>query len=262
VREVFRKQIAADPGLRAFYDPATDTLTPLFYLDDRSMRESGFDPTDRFGPFGAGTTRLLPVCLNTLLHAMEMDLSAIDAELGRAPEAAGWAARAEQRRAAISALLWDDRAGLFFDYDTALGRRRAYPFATTFWPLWAGLASPEQARRVRENLPLFERSGGVVTSTHVSGSQWDAPFGWAPLQFFAVEGLRRTGYPGEAARLARAFLSMLSDDFERRGTLVEKYDVERRTSDLAGVLRFGYTSNEIGFGWTNAVALRFMRALR
>ena len=53
---------------------------------------------------------------------------------------------------------------------------------------------------------------------------------------------------------------MLADDFHRRGTLVEKYDVERRTSALDGALKYGYTSNEIGFGWTNAVALWFMRA--
>jgi len=94
-----------------------------------------------------------------------------------------------------------------------------------------------------------------MTSVNVSGSQWDAPFGWAPLQLFAGEGLRRYGFAADAERVARAFLSMLVEDFERRGTLVEKYDVERRTSDSAGALRFGYVSNEVGFGWTNGVAL-------
>jgi alpha,alpha-trehalase len=137
-----------------------------------------------------------------------------------------------------------------------------YPFATTFWPLWAGLAGPEEARRVRMNLPLFERPGGVVTSTNVSGSQWDAPFGWAPLQLFAVEGLARAGYPADARRIARAFLSMLAEELARRGTLVEKYDVERRTSaEVSRGLSFGYPSNEIGFGWTNGVALELMRLL-
>ena len=155
--------------------------------------------------------------------------------------------------------MWDERAGLYLDYDFVSGARRNYPFATTFWPLAAGIASPAQARLVRANLPLYERPGGILTSTHVSGGQWDAPFGWAPLQLFAVVGLRRAGYAFEADRLARAFLSMLADDFDRRGTLVEKYDVGRRTSEVAGALKYGYASNEIGFGWTNAVALVFMR---
>jgi alpha,alpha-trehalase len=98
-----------------------------------------------------------------------------------------------------------------------------------------------------------------MTSTNRSGSQWDAPFGWAPLQLFAVEGLARAGFSDDARRMARAFLSMLAEDFELRGTLVEKYDVERRTSDVSRALVFGYRSNEIGFGWTNGVALELLR---
>ena len=95
----------------------------------------------------------------------------------------------------------------------------------------------------------------------MTGAQWDAPFGWAPLQLFAVNGLHRYGFDADANRIARAWLSMLVEDFQRRGTLVEKYDVERRTSDVAGKLAFGYTSNEIGFGWTNGVALELLAGL-
>jgi alpha,alpha-trehalase len=242
-----------------FYRRDTDTLTSLFYAGDRAMRESGFDPTGRFGPFGAGTTHVTPVCLNTLLYELEMSLAFIDGELGRAADAARWRAQAETRAARIEELLWDDTAGLYFDFDFTRGQRAPYAFATTFWPLWAQIASPEHARHVRDNLRLFERPGGIVTSTTVTGAQWDAPFGWAPLQFFAVRGLQRYGYGGDAARISAAWLSMLVEDFERRGTLVEKYDVERRTSDVAGRLAFGYQSNEIGFGWTNGVALELYR---
>lgn len=247
--------------LAPFYDRRADRLTPLFYKGDRSMRESGFDPSDRFGRFGVDVIHYLPVCLNTLLYQMELDLADIDALLGDAPAAQAFRERAARRGARISELLWDEQAGLYFDYDFETRRRRVYPFATTFWPLWAGLSSPEQARRVRANLPLFERPGGILTSTRVTGSQWDAPFGWAPLQLFAVQGLARAGYPADAARIARAFLSMLVEDLGRRGTLVEKYDVERRTSAISGVLRFGYQTNEIGFGWTNGVALELLKFL-
>jgi alpha,alpha-trehalase len=239
-----------------------DELTPQFFKADRAMRESGFDPTGRFGPFGADTLDIAPVCLNTLLYRLEMDLAEIDGILRRDPDAARWRELAVRRQATIEAVLWDDAAGQYFDYDAAQGRRRPYPFATTFWPLWAGLSSPARALRVRDRLPVFERRGGIVTSTTVTGAQWDAPFGWAPLQLFAVDGLRRYGYTTDADRIARAWLSMLVEDFERIGTLVEKYDVDRRTSDVTGRIAFGYTTNELGFGWTNGVALELLDGLR
>ena len=148
--------------------------------------------------------------------------------------------------------MWDERDGLYYDYDFEKGEVRRYPFVTTFYPLWAGLATKEQAARVVSNLRLFERAGGLQTSTNRTGNQWDAPFGWAPMQLIAVGGLRRYGYEKEADRISVNFLSLVLKDFIEHNTIVEKYDVETRTSALGAGLRFGYTTNEIGFGWTNA----------
>ena len=248
-------------GRRLLPDRDRRPLTPLFYKGDRSMRESGFDPSDRFGNFGADVIRYAPVCLNTLLYQMEREMAQIDGLLGRPADGTRWNDRAARRKTLVDRFLWDEPAGLYFDYDFERERRRDYPFATTFWPLAAGLASAHQSARVREKLALFERPGGVMTSVNISGSQWDAPFGWAPLQLFAVWGLRRAGFATDADRIARAFLSMLVQDFERRGTLVEKYDVERRTSNGAAALKFGYVTNEVGFGWTNGVALELAATL-
>jgi alpha,alpha-trehalase len=91
------------------------------------------------------------------------------------------------------------------------------------------------------------------TSTNQSGDQWDAPFGWAPLELIAVEGLRRYGYDEDAKRITEKFLSMVHHEFRRTGTILEKYDVERRAADIRGEVRYGYSSNEVGFGWTNGV---------
>ena len=142
---------------------------------------------------------------------------------------------------------------LYFDYEFVHHRLRQYPFATAFFPLWAGIASREQAAAVVRNLPLFEKPGGIQTSTNVSGNQWDAPFAWAPLQMIAVEGLRRYGYTAQADRISREFLSMVLDEYERRGIMVEKYDAVRRSIDVSSRIQFGYSSNEVGFGWTNGV---------
>jgi alpha,alpha-trehalase len=46
---------------------------------------------------------------------------------------------------------------------------------------------------------------------------------------------------------------MAHHEFRQTGTILEKYDVERRAADIQGELRYGYNSNEVGFGWTNGV---------
>ena len=261
VREYYRTHQVDDYDVAQFYDRAADRLTDRFYKGDRSMRESGFDPSNRFGPFSAAIIDYAPVCLNVLLYRMEQDAGRINTLLGRSTAAADWQARARRRRQLVDRYLWDAQAGLYFDYDFETGRRRPYPFATTFYPLWAGLSSAAQARRVVGNLPMFEAPGGIVTSTQTSGSQWDAPFGWAPLQLIAVDGLRRYGYQMQADRIARKFVSLVTQDFEARHAIVEKYDVQRRSSDIAAGLTFGYTTNEVGFGWTNAAILELLAGL-
>jgi alpha,alpha-trehalase len=258
VRAHYRAHPIPDYDVAQFYRRDADQLTPLFYVGDRSMRESGFDPSDRFGPFGVDVIHYAPVCLNVLLAVLEEDCAAIATALDDATAARRWQALAAERRGRIDRFLWDVERGLYLDWNFDRGRRRPYPFATTFWPLWAGLASPEQAARVRANLPLFERPGGLRTSDRVTGNQWDAPFGWAPLQLFAVLGLERHGYHDDARRIARAFLGLVVEDFERRGAIVEKYDVERRSSQVEGNIRFGYAENQVGFGWTNGVFLELL----
>ncbi|MFL6275986.1 MAG: trehalase family glycosidase [Blastocatellia bacterium] len=252
VKEYYRTHEIKDYDVNKFYDKAKDELTPLFYKGDRSMRESGFDPSNRFGQFNTDIISYNPVCLNSLLYRVETEAAEIMKILGRAAAAAQWQRRAAQRRAQINRLMWDAADGLYYDYNFVEKRVRRYPYVTTFYPLWVGIASPAQAARVVKNLHLFERPGGLLTSTTVSGSQWDAPFGWGNLQMIAVGGLRRYGYNREADRIAANFLSLVLKEFIAHNTIVEKYDVEARQSQISAGLKFGYTSNEIGFGWTNA----------
>jgi alpha,alpha-trehalase len=261
VREYYRTHQVTDYDVTQYYDAATDRLTARFYQGDRAMRESGFDPSDRFGPFSIDILNYNPVCLNSLLYLMEVQAAEIMGIVNRAREQSVWARRATQRAALVNRLMWDEQDGLYYDYDFVHQRRRRYPFLTTFYPLWAGIARHKQAARVAANLRLFEQPGGLETSTKTSGNQWDAPFGWAPLEYIAVEGLRRYGYRADADRIAVKFLTLVRDQYRQSGTIVEKYDVVRRSTDLAGQLRFGYRSNEAGFGWTNAVFTALYDAL-
>jgi alpha,alpha-trehalase len=252
VKEYYRTNEVRDYDLSQYYNREKDELTALFYKGDRSMRESGFDPSNRFGQFNVDIIHYNPVCLNSLLYLMEREAAEIMRLLGRAREAGVWENRAEERRRRINRLMWDERDGLYYDYNFATKGVRRYPFVTTFYPLWAGVASPAQAARVAANLHMFEKSGGLQTSANASGQQWDAPFGWAPMQMIAVKGLRRYGYVKEANRVAANFLSMIVKDFIEHNVIVEKYDVTRRTSTLGAGIKFGYDYNVIGFGWTNA----------
>ena len=261
-REYYRTHDVADYDESLYYDSRRDRLTELFYQGDRSMRESGFDPSNRFGALNVDIIHYAPVCLNVLLYIMEEDAARILETLGDRPAAGAWRRRAVSRRELVNRLMWDEQAGLYYDYNFRTRRLRRYDFATTFYPLWAGMASPAQAARVRANLERFEAPGGLLTSTVITGNQWDAPFGWAPLQMIAVAGLRRYGYHEDANRIAAKFVSLVAKELDEHGTVVEKYDVRRRESDVAADITFGYSENQVGFGWTNGAVLDLLAGMR
>ena len=235
------------------------SLSPEYYKGDRSMRESGFDISFRFGPYGAETHHYAPICLNSLLYKTETDLEKMSELLGNKKRAAQWRQRAERRRKIVQTLLWNQQRGLFFDYDFETRTLSSYNYGTTFYPLWVGMATVAQARAVARNLRLFEHEGGVAMSTTDSGVQWDYPYGWAPIQLLTVEGLRRYGYRADADRISKKFLAMVLANFERDGTIREKYNVVTDSSNIQ--VAEGYRDNIVGFGWTNAVFLELVREL-
>jgi alpha,alpha-trehalase len=234
-------------------------LSRDFYKGDRAMRESGFDISFRFGPFGADTHHYAAVCLNSLLFKTEMDLAEMSAALGRKTDAESWRRRAAARRTAINEYLWDESRGEFFDYDFTKRTRSSYEYITTFYPLWAGLATAEQAKAVVANLKSFEQPGGAVMSPYNTGAQWDSPYAWAPAQMILVEGLRRYGFGEDAERVAYKFASMIAENYAKEGYIVEKYNAVTRTTDAA--VTSGYQINVVGFGWTNAAYLEFLKQL-
>ena len=250
----YAKRLIAEPALDAYF------------VHDRTVRESGHDTSNRLEGRAAS---LCTVDLNALLYKYERDIA-------RVRDSAEWLARAERRRALMNELCWDDARGMFFDYDFVARRRTGYESATTFYPLWAGLASPEQARRLVENaLPLFEAAGGLVSGTEASRGpvsigrpqrQWDYPFGWPPHQMLAWRGLLDYGYREAAQRLAYRWLLLITRNAaDYNGTVPEKYDVVNCTHQVfveygnVGT-EFDYITKE-GFGWMNAsyqVGLRLL----
>lgn len=255
-----------------------------YFLHDRAVRESGHDTSYRLERVCAN---LATVDLNSLLYKYEVDIARtirtfFKDKLYIPPEfrteqtrnveyetSSVWDRRARKRKLAMDKLLWDEEKGMFFDYDTVKKERTDYESATTFWTMWAGLATPAQAAQlVKKALPKFEVYGGLVSGTEKSrgeisldrpNRQWDYPYGWAPQQMLAWTGLLRYGYQDEAERLAYKWLYMITKAFvDFNGVVVEKYDVTRPIDPHRVDAEYGNQGVDFkgvpreGFGWVNA----------
>ncbi|HEX6910485.1 MAG TPA: alpha,alpha-trehalase TreF [Longimicrobium sp.] len=236
-----------------------------FYRNVRAAAESGWDFSSRWmrDPRDLRTletTELAPVDLNSLLYHAERTIAALRAFRGRpgdAEAAARFTAAAEARRAALRAAAYDPPGGWFYDVRWRTGERVAdRPTLAAAAPLYFGLATAQQGRAVADRLERdFLRAGGFVTTLVTSGQQWDAPNGWPPLQWLAIEGARRYGRADLADRARGRWLALNRRVYAATGKMTEKYDVVDPQRPAGG----GEYPTQDGFGWTNGVALALSR---
>jgi alpha,alpha-trehalase len=234
-----------------------------FYRNVRAAAESGWDFSSRWmrDPRDLRTletTELAPVDLNALLYEAERTIAALRRArggVGDATVAGQFDARAEARRRALVAHAFDADSGFFYDVRWRNGARVLdRPTMAAATPLYFGLATPEQGRAVAGRLGRdFLRAGGFVTTTVASGQQWDAPNGWPPLQWLAVEGARRYGRADLADTARARWLALNRRVYGSTGKMTEKYDVVDPARRAGG----GEYPTQDGFGWTNGVALAF-----
>ena len=235
-------------------------LSKDFYAGDRAMRESGFDPSFRFGPFSGATHHYAPVCLNSLLYRYERDLGHFAHLLVNPRDALHWERAAKTRAAAMQRYLWRSKEGVFADFDFTHAKASNYAYITSLYPLWAGVATREQAAPMVAKLNLFERAGGLSMSTFKSGMQWDEPFGWAPTNWLVVAGLGAFGFREDARRIAQKFDATVDAGFAKDGTIREKFNMVSGGSDVE--VSTGYKTNQIGFGWSNGVYLKMKEIMQ
>lgn len=246
--------VESNPRVYLLAKQSLHHLSESFYKNDRSIRESGFDMTDKFGPYAKDILDIAPVGLNTLLYQYEHDTEFIYKLLGSNDKATIWHNRAVKRAQLINKYCWDS-SGYYFDYNFKKHKQKKYIFATMFYPLWAGIASVPQATKVKNNLKALERKGGIVASPYRTGKQWDYPFAWAPMQWFAVKGLHHYHFHKEARRITHKFKMMVESNYQRYGVIAEKYDGELSSLQIGKQVHYGYAQNQLGFGWTNGVYL-------
>jgi alpha,alpha-trehalase len=234
-------------GLSRYFD--------INYLDILASCESGWDHSTRCDDRWLDH---LPVDLNSILYVRELDFARAARMLGDDAKAQTWAERAQLRFETMQELFWDESEGFFFDYDFRSQTRHPHLSLAGFFPLWAGWATPEQAKRVVNTwLPRFLQPGGLVTTLQArEGRQWAWPNGWAPLQWIVDAGLERYGFAAQARELRGRWLENNLRVFERTKAMWEKYNVVNLEQFDAEEGLYGQVT---GFGWTNAVFADFAR---
>lgn len=224
------------------------------YREIRAAAESGWDFSSRWMADGSSlaslqTTSIVPVDLNSLLFGLEQAIAAGCARVGDPACVRAFTRRAEARRRAISRHLWDEARGEYLDINWRTGSRIPRTSAATLYPLFVGASSFPRARRVAAVVRAqLLGSGGLLTTTVATGQQWDAPNGWAPLQWVAVNGLRRFGQEELAEEISTRWLATVCRTYLETGKLLEKYDVREARPGGGGEYPL-----QDGFGWTNGV---------
>ncbi|AQR63607.1 trehalase [Brevundimonas sp. LM2] len=227
---------------------------PEVYRDLRSAAESGWDFSSRWfdDPQSLATvhtTEIVPVDLNSLLWSLERQIAAHCRALEDRACVRDFEGLAAERRRAIHRYLWSRAERRFGDWDRRTGRMTPSISAAGLYPLFAGLATDDQAQQTaRLTEALLIAPGGLRTTTQTTTQQWDRPNGWAPLQWVAVEGLDRYGHHEPARRIATRWIATVDRVYRETGKMLEKYDVETQRPGGGGEYPL-----QDGFGWTNGV---------
>jgi alpha,alpha-trehalase len=202
------------------------------------------------------TTDIVPVDLNSLLVGVENSLARAYKVAKNDSLSQFYENAAAQRQLAIEKYCWSSSLKFYTDYNF---RKKALTNSITpagLFPFvffshkqgYLSLLARQAAAVVQEQLL---QPGGLQTSTRETGEQWDAPNGWAPLQWMAVVGLARSGQLGLAKEIAQRWTSLNEKVFNETGRLMEKYNVVDLTKPAGG----GEYPGQDGFGWTNGVYL-------
>lgn len=234
----------------------------MAYTNLRAGAESGWDFSSRWFADTLHlntieTIHIIPVDLNALLYTYETILQKAATASGE--KLSPYADKAKKRKEALLKYCWNEELRFFFDYDFMDGTTTNRWSAAGVMPLFAGIATKEQADAVHRHLrEKFLKDGGIVTTLYHTGQQWDAPNGWAPLQYLAAQALINYGYSDLASTIATRWMAINEKVFSATGRMMEKYNVENTSLESGG----GEYPTQDGFGWTNGVYLKFFEMMK
>jgi alpha,alpha-trehalase len=232
------------------------------FTDLRAGAESGWDFSSRWllDPQDLATihtTDFIPVDLNALLFHLESIIADYARHTGDADKANQYKLLADKRKTALMTYCWNENAGFFFDYDFARGQQSTVFSLAAMYPLFFQMADNQQAAACANIIQRdFLKPGGLVTTLLNTGQQWDAPNGWAPLQWISIQGLNHYGHQELANDISRRWIALNEKVYRNTGKMVEKYNVTDLSLDAGG----GEYPVQDGFGWSNGVLLKLLSA--
>jgi alpha,alpha-trehalase len=214
----------------------------------RAGAEDGEDFTNaREGQYAS----IAPIKLNAILYNYERAMSEFYEWVGNGGSQQRYATAAKVRQEAMNRLMLNEEDGMFYDYQLERERQMGHVTASSFALLWANALTHEQAVRLKENvLEQLEVKGGLMASTLSDGGQWDAPNGWLPQHYFAIEGLLNYSFEEDAIRIAEKITTTVETAFKKERVLIERFDVLRGTSPIEDGTKY---DTQRGFLWTNGV---------
>ena len=164
------------------------------------------------------------VDLNAYLFAEKQYLAKIAAQIGEKEKAEKYTQDALQLKSLIQNYFYDESSGWFYDID--LDSKKHYKaYGAEGWiPLWAEIATPEQAAKLRTIMMDTTKFATYIPFPTLAadhpkfdpnGSYWRGPV-WIDQAYFAIKGLRNYGYEKDARQFSEHLFDRLeglkSDD--------------------------------------------------
>jgi len=230
------------------------------YRDLKAGAESGWDFSSRWFADGKSlstihTTEIIPVDLNCLLYNLENTIGNAYTSIGDLENAKKFNDKAKLRAEAIEKYCWEESKGFYFDYDFIKKEHTNVYSLAGVVPLFFQIANDKAAQSVAKIIESdFLQPGGLTTTLSNTSEQWDAPNGWAPLQWMAIKGLRNYKQTNLADEIKKRWISINTKVYNNTGKMVEKYNVYDLSLEAGG----GEYPVQDGFGWTNGVLLKLL----
>jgi hypothetical protein len=178
--------------------------------------------------------------LSLMIIREEKSLAKMAQLLGRQEEAKQWNAKAESTGLLVNTRMWDDSSGFYYSINRDdhgwyfLDRDLRRQEIIGFLPLWAGIVSPDRAKRLVEALTdttRFWRRYGIPTLS--AGDpwynpnvdyccKWNGPV-WLLWEYMVYDGLKQYGYDSLAHILAGKMVHCVVTQLKKNHNYWESY---------------------------------------
>ncbi|HJO93861.1 MAG TPA: trehalase family glycosidase [Victivallales bacterium] len=291
--DYFKKHPETNPE-NIFYDTKSGKLTGWFYKNDRAVRASGFDLSERYGFAGQECLDFCSVALNSLLYKMADDISHIakyektneilsdtnnsfgmdndkmDEEIEYVRK---WRASIKDY---INSELWDKNTKGYADKRITKRNDKntefTYPYVTKYCPFDFGIAQKDYSpkcqkypfipsqKSINEFNKIFKRDDikklyGVTTSLHNTNGATQWDF---PVAWAPNEYFAVKALENREISnetISQGWRDTIDIYFVKYGIIIEKYLAYNPLGEVK--VTTGYAANNAGFGWTNGMYMYF-----